>query len=186
MVYPLNRENEVYEAVLRGELAIDPRGQVWRTADRRGQRWSGGSRLIPCEPRRAENDTGKYLQVRVMYEGHRAHALAHRLVWRHFNGPIPEGLTINHKNGRHAENWPGNLELATYQEQAIHARQVLRRGRLDQNGPRNAMAKLTTEQVQEICSCRASGERLAVIAADYGVVMQTISRIARGDRRSLG
>ena len=186
MVYPLNRENEVYEAVLRGELTIDPEGRVWRIAARRGLRYTGGSHLIPCEPRRAEKEADDYLQVRVMFEGHRAHALAHRLVWRHFNGPIPEGLTVNHKNGHHAENGPGNLELATYQEQAVHARQVLRRGRLDQFGPRNAMVKLTTEQVQEICSRRASGERLTAIAADYGVAMQTVSKIARGDRRSLG
>jgi hypothetical protein len=186
MVYPRNRENELYRAVEMGELTIDDQGRVWRVAARRGDRWGGGAHAIPCTPRRAENLTGKYFQVRVMFDGVRVHALAHRLVWRHFNGPIPEGLTVNHKNGGHTENWPGNLELATYAEQAAHARKVLRRGRLDQYADRNAMAKLTAEQVREICSRRASGERLTPIAADFGIAMQTVSKIARGERRSLG
>lgn len=185
MVYPLNREDDLYPAVESDLLTIDSGGRIWRHAIQRKMS-SGKIVTIPCPPRRAENDTGKYLQVRVMFEGVRVHALAHRLVWRHFNGPIPDGLTVNHKNGRHAQNWPLNLELATYQEQAVHARQVLRRGRLDQHGSLNAMVKLTTEQVQEICSRRASGERLTAIAMDYGIAMQTVSKIARGERRSLG
>lgn len=186
LVYPMNREDEVYQAVEIGELTIDSQGRIWRVAARRADRWTGGVRTISCAPRRAEHLARKYLQIRVMFDGIRVHAAAHRLVWRHFHGPIPEGLTINHKNGCHTENRPGNLELATYVEQAQHARRVLRRGRLDQWGEANLSAKLTTGQVQEICSRRADGERLAVIAADYGVAMQTVSRISRGERRSLG
>lgn len=186
MVAPKFREEDVYQAVLLGELEIDSLGRVWRVAARRGDRWTGQARTIPCARRRAENDTNKYLQVRVMFNGVRFHALAHRLVWRHFAGPIPDGMTINHKNGQHRDNRPENLELATPQEQVRHARDVLRRGRLDQYGERNPMVKLSTEQVVEICSRRASGETLESIAQDFGVRMQTISRIARGDRRSLG
>lgn len=180
MVATLNREDDAYRAIELGELTIDSEGQVWRVAARRG------TRTIPCTPRRAENFAGKYLQVRVMFDGHRVHALAHRLVWRHVHGQIPPGLTVNHKNGQHTDNRPANLELATPAEQIRHARQVLRRGRLDQFGPLNPMAQLTTEQVREICSRRADGELLRVLAADYGVREQTISRIARGERRSRG
>jgi hypothetical protein len=121
-----------------------------------------------------------------MLDGQNCHALAHRLVWRHFEGPIPGDLTVNHKNGVWTDNRPSNLELATYTEQAQHARNVLRRGRLDQFGERNAMAKLTTEQVQEICSRRADGELLRVIAEDYPISFKTVSQIAKGRRRSRG
>lgn len=186
MVAALNREDDVYPAIEAGELTIDGQGQVWRVAARRGDRWTGQTKVIPCAPRRAENNSGKYLQVRVMFDGVRVHALAHRLVWRHLHGSIPPGLTVNHKNGSHADNRPSNLELATHVEQTLHARQVLRRGRLNQFGTLNAMAVLTTEQVREICSRRADGELLRVLAADYGVREQTISRVARGDRRSRG
>lgn len=120
-----NIEDIVYKAIESGELRIDPDGTIWRLAARRADRWGPGTRLIPCAPRRAENNTGSYLQVRVMFNGKRAHALAHRLVWRHFNGPIPDGLTVNHKDGAKKNNRPTNLELATVSEQALHAINVL-------------------------------------------------------------
>ncbi|MEU7855149.1 HNH endonuclease [Nonomuraea sp. NPDC049141] len=112
--------------------------------------------------------------------------MAHRLVWLHLNGPIPAGLTVNHMNGIKTDNRPSNLELATPVEQAEHARTILRRGKLDQFGPLNSNTKLTTEQVQKICSRRADGELLRVLAAEFGVREQTISRIVRGERRSCG
>ena len=122
---PKNVEELAYLAVKMGELEIDNAGQVWRVAARRWDRWTQKTRTIPCAPRRAEKVTGNYLQVRVMVDCVRANALAHRLVWRHFNGPIPPGLTINHKNGNPKDNSPGNLELATYSEQIRHAVRVL-------------------------------------------------------------
>ena len=179
----MQNEDEVYRAVQMGEFMIDAQGQVWRTVARRADRWRGGSRAIPCAPRRAENKTGLgYLQVRTMLEGRRYHALAHRLVYRHFKGPIQPGLTINHKNGQKDDNRPDNLEAATYSEQAIHARTVLRRGRLEQGGAMNPMAKLTAEDVVKIRARRAAGEKLRAIAADFGVTDRAVSKIARGHR----
>lgn len=187
MVACLNREDDVYPAVEMGELEIDLQGRIWRVAVRRSNRRNPEAPIVmPCERRRAEKQFGDYLQVRVMFNWTRYHALAHRLVWRHFNGPIPPGLTVNHKNGNKAENWPENLELATSREQILHALHVLKRGRVDQWGTRNAMVKLSTSQVEEIRARRANGERLLAIAADYGVAYQQVSKIARGDRRSRG
>jgi hypothetical protein len=181
---PKNTEDIVYKAVESGELTIDTQGRVWRLSVRRGNRWTGGSASIPCKPRRAEKLTGEYLQVRVMVNYKRANALAQRLVWRHFFGQIPEGLTINHKNGIKTDNHPDNLELATYSEQVIHAVHVLRTGRTaNQWGMANHAAKLTDSQVKEIRRRREAGEPLKSIAADYCVAMQTISRIVRLERR---
>lgn len=181
-----NREDDVYWAVQAGELTIDGHGRIWRVAARRSNRWSGGTKTIPCEPRRAEHDTGTYFQVRVMRDRVRYYALAHRLVWRHFVGPIPPGMTVNHKNGNKQDNRLENLELATHSEQVLHARRVLKRGRLDQHGMRNSMVKLTPEQVQQIRERRSRGETLVSIAEDFSIVMQHVSRIARGTRRSRG
>lgn len=185
MVLPLNREDDVYPAVEMGDLSIDEQGRIWRLAWRRTTP-SKQTVLVVCSPRRAEKDTGKYFQVRVMVDRQRFHALAHRLVWRHFRGPIPKGLTVNHLNGDWKDNRPDNLELATYAEQQVHARLVLRRGPINQWGERNPSAKLTEQDVQTICSRRANGEKLTTIAADLGVAMQTVSRIARGRRRLHG
>lgn len=39
--------------------------------------------------------------------------LVHRLVWEAFNGPIPEGIQINHKDENKTNNSLENLELMT-------------------------------------------------------------------------
>jgi len=115
-----------------------------------------------------------------MDNGKRIHAEAHRLVWLHFKGEIPPGLTVNHKNGHRAENWPDNLELATYSEQHEHAWRVLKNR--CQNGERNPHAKLSETAVMEIRERRARGEKLTAIATDFGIAFQTVSNIAKGNR----
>ncbi len=123
---PKQVEEHAYQAVMLGELEIDDTGRIWRVAARRWDRWTNATRSIPCRRRRAEKRTGKYLQVRVMIDGVRSHALAHRIVWRHVhNRPIPTGLTVNHKDGDTTNNRPENLELATYAEQTAHQIHVL-------------------------------------------------------------
>ena len=179
------KQNEefVYQAVLSGDLEIMPDGTIWRVRKRGWDRWKKKAVSRPCKRVRAEHSMGKYLQVRIMVDGVRVYAMAHRLVYRHFKGPIPEGLTINHEDGQKKRNHPDNLEPATYSEQQLHAARVLKVGHaVNQNGTLNSMAKLTPDQVQEIRRRRKAGEYLSSIASDYGIRFQQVSRIARGDR----
>lgn len=119
-------EDAVLAAVASGELEIDSEGRIWRLAARRADRWRGGTRSIPCARRRAENKTSLgYMQVRVMVNGKRHHALAHRVVYRHFKGSIPPEMTVNHENGHRSDNRPENLTLATASEQKLHSIRVL-------------------------------------------------------------
>ena len=46
---------------------------------------------------------------------------AHRLVWQAANGPIPDHLVINHKNGVKTDNRIANLELVTQQDNILQA-----------------------------------------------------------------
>lgn len=133
---------------------------------------------------RAENKTGArgYLQVRVMTNGIRVHAMAHRLVWRHFMGEIPAMMLINHKNGIKTDNRLENLEVVTPSENVIHARKILRVGRLDQAGEKNCMTKLKLKDVQAIRARRGLGEPLKKIATDYNISFQSVSKIAKGQR----
>lgn len=119
-----------------------------------------------------------------MFNKKRYNALAHRLVYHHFYGEIPDGMTINHINGNKKDNRPINLELATHSEQLIHATHTLKKGRAaNQWGTKNHAAKLTQLDVLNIRKRRAAGESLKSIAQDFPVSYQTISKIALGQRR---
>lgn len=176
-------EETIYKAVETGWLEIRLDGSIWRIAQRRKSRWDGSVTIRSVRPHRIDAPVGAgYRTVKIMIDGKQTSCPAHRVVWRHFYGPIPPGLTINHKNGKKADNRPANLELATYAEQVRHARKELQVGRLDQDGERNAMARLTEKAVREIRRRRAAGERLKSIARDFGVSDRTVSKIARGER----
>lgn len=192
---PIGTEEDVYLGVREGWLEIRGDGSVWRVAQRRKSRWDGTVTVRPVEPHRIDAPVGAgYRLVKFTVDGKQVSTPAHRLVWRHCNGPIPAGLTVNHKNGDKADNRlkPGhvgcpkrccNLELATYAEQTRHALQVLQVGRvLHQEGEANAMSKLTEKAVREIRRRRAAGERLKTIAEAFGVSDRAVSKIARGDR----
>lgn len=155
-----------------GVFEVDSDGLIWRIQYRPG---------VPCDRRRAERAAGSgYLEVRMMHEGQRLHVAAHRLVWVHFNGAIPDGLVINHRNGVKDDNSPTNLEVVTPAENTRHAVRVL--GLMKQDGELNHEAKLTVAQVKTIRRRRAAGERLKAIAADFGVSDRCISKIALGQR----
>jgi len=180
---PKQNEEFVYQAVLNGDLEIREDGTIWRLRKRGWDRWKKQAVSRPCKPVRAERRVKDYLQVRAMVNGTRVYAMAHRLVYRHFKGPIPDGLTVNHENGKKADNRPSNLTLATYPEQQVHATRVLKVGHAcNQYGQNNSMAKLTTEQVATIRQRRMNGEPLKIIAKDFGVSDRTVSKIALGQR----
>jgi hypothetical protein len=181
-------ESVVYEAVRNGELSVDCRGRIWRLGARRGIK-KGGSVFVPCKPRRAENQVGSgYLQIRFATGKKRFCVMAHRLVWFHFCGEIPQGMEINHKNGIKTDNYPENLEVVTSSENKLHSIHILGQHKrvLNQNGENNVNAKLTSYQVSEIKRRRALGERLKDIANDFNIAEQTVSKTCLGERRCYG
>jgi len=178
-------EEFVYRAIRDGELQIDAQGRIWRVAVRRWNRWKGEVTRHRCVRRRAEHDTGKYLMVSAKYDGLRMNAQASRLIWLHMNGPIPARLTVNHKDGNPKNNAPGNLELATYRGQMLHATRTLKTAHAArQHGERNYMAKLTDADVAIIRRRVTQGELQRVVAQEYGVTQGTVSRIVNYVRRA--
>jgi hypothetical protein len=170
-------EAVVYEFVASGILRIDADGRIWRVKDRRQRTGQ------LCVPRRAESRLPLgYLQVRILVGGRLYHVGAHRLVWWHFNEPIPDGMVINHLNGIKWDNRPVNLECVTPSENMSHA---YRTGLKDQRGQKNPAAKLTDRQVIEIRLLYAQGGiTQQAISERYGVRFQHVSRIVKGQRRA--
>ena len=89
------------------------------------------------------------------------------------------------KKGDKKDNRPEMLELATYAEQVKHAREILKRGCLDQKGEANNNAKLSDLACAEIRRRRTAGEPLKSIAKDFLISDRTVSKIALGQRREL-
>ena len=178
-----NRELEVYAAVRLGWLEIRGDGSVWRVAQRRKSRWDGTVTVKPVQPHRIDTSVDQgYRQVKFMVDGIQRTCLAHRLVWLHLHGPIPEGQEVNHKNGKKFDNHSGNLELTTHSGNAKHAyRSGLNQGTHVEESPG---AKLSDFDVEVIRVQYEMGVRTQKqIADDYGVSYQQISRIVRGERR---
>lgn len=173
-------EEFVYQAVLNGDLEIMPDGTIWRAQIRRGCFGHDGAIVAPIKRRRAERRKKDYLCVVVRIAGSRQIGVAaHRLVYRHFKGPIPDGLTINHKDGKKRRNTPDNLELATFVEQMAHARDILKIKIGYKKGGRHLLAKLTAKEVRTIRRRAGKGETHSLIAAHFAVSREAISCIAR-------
>jgi hypothetical protein len=166
--------------VEQGILEIDDQGRAWRLQAWKGKK-TGGRQLVKVKRRRAENKASAYLQVRAIIEekGQRVHGLAHRLVWQHFFGDIPDGLCINHKNGKKTDNRPENLEVVTYSQNRKHG---FRTGLLNQDGERNPTATLTNAQARSIRELYAEGNLTqGQVAERFDVPFQAVSRIIRGE-----
>lgn len=63
----------------------------------------------------------RYVQCTLSLKGQYFPRTIHRLVWLTFNGEIPVGLQINHKDGNKHNNDLGNLELLTPGDNQRHA-----------------------------------------------------------------
>ncbi len=62
-----------------------------------------------------------YVISKFMVDGKGVRISNHHIIWINFNGFIPEGLQINHKDGIKHDNELSNLELMTPRENTWHA-----------------------------------------------------------------
>jgi hypothetical protein len=103
--------------------------------------------------------------------------MVHRIIWQSFNGPIPDGFEINHKNGVKHDNRLVNLEPVTKSENAAHAFRVL--GRVHpQRGSRAKNAKLHERDIPGIRERILAGESKEKLATEYGVTRMVMYKIA--------
>lgn len=110
--------------------------------------------------------------------GKRASVLIHKLVLEAFVSPRPDGLEARHLDGDPTNNRLSNLIWGTSSENELDKR----RHGTSQQGARNAMNKLTEEQVREIISRYANGESQRALAVTFGIRQPQVSRIVTGQR----
>lgn len=128
------------------------------------------------------SNVGKgYYRFPVSTDGRVRWVLAHRLVWEAFNGPIPDGLVINHIDANPRNNHLDNLEAVTQAENIHHA---VRMGCFSKVnlGETNPRAKLTLEKVLEIQRMHAAGVPVKTVADLFGISTGYVSTIAKGHR----
>lgn len=100
----------------------------------------------------------------------------HTLVLLAFSGPRPEGQQCRHLNGDPGDNRPSNLCWGTCAENAADR---IRHGTVPR-GAKHCRAKLTDADVITLRSKMASGISPKTVAAEYGLTVRTVFKIAAG------
>lgn len=106
---------------------------------------------------------------------------AHRLSWENAHGEVPEGMHVCHRcDVRRCVN-PSHLFLGSHQENMEDMAAKGRAGRTF--GEMHPNCRLTDAQVVAI---RSDKRRQRIIAADFGIGQQQVSRIKAGQQRQHG
>lgn len=109
-----------------------------------------------------------YIRASLRTIGHKSRTFhVARLLYGAFVGPIPQGMTINHKDGNPSNNALQNLEVLSVGDNTRHAWHVLHR-----HGPRgeiNGFAKLKNTDIPLIRDMLAKGKTLQAIADHFGL-----------------
>ncbi len=160
--------DEVWKEIPNTDYSVSDQGRV---ASRKFGKWQMLSTATKT----------RYPSVWICTNGKTKRVMVHLLVAALFLPPKPTPLhEVNHKNGEKYDNRAINLEWVTPSENIRHSRDVL--GHKSARGERVGSSKLTEAEVREIRQRCAAGEWGRIIAADYGIRQQQVSRIATGAR----
>lgn len=161
------------ELIRLGVFSVDDLGRIWRHKAFWGGQWKD------IVARRAENDPGKgYLRITLQVDGRKTlSVMAHVVVWVDANGPIPEGIQVNHKDLVKDHNWLGNLELMTGSENIRHSYANGRTRPWSFATEWRGMPVSSPAQREEIRSLRKSGMTLKNIGDRFNLGTSQVSRI---------
>ena len=160
-----------------GYLSIDDGGRIWRHAILNRGVWR------PVEPRRAESPGGNgYLRLVLQVDGRLRAVFAHRLVWIAVNGPIPDGMQVNHKDLDRHHNALGNLEIVTPSGNIRHSYAHGRTAPWSRATVYRGRPRVSLDTMDRIRAARGGGRLLREIADEFGLSVSHVHRIVR-DRK---
>ena len=151
---------------------VSDQGRCVRIIERNGR--------TEWRPMTSRTGYGGYIHFHLYSNAVQKHPLAHRVVWQSFNGPIPKGIEINHKNGIKADNRLVNLELATRSENMLHGFRELNFSRNRIKGSHHPKARLWEADVLKILEMRAAGIRRNVVAEKFNITPTAVALIEKG------
>lgn len=120
-------------------------------------------------PLKPIKQTTGYYHIGITIAGRQTQNNVHRVVYEAFNGAIPPGLVINHRDANKGNNRLTNLELCTYRENFRHA---LRSGRLSN--------KLRPWQADQMRERYLAGASVVELAKQFGISRQHVYYIGNG------
>lgn len=181
LLMPPKIENDTYfkNLIVSGAITVTAKGFVFNTKTKRN---------IGYSQKLSDKGNGCYRSVgwKDPVTKKVIHIQVHRLVWIAHNGPIPLGLTINHKDGNKSNNSINNLEVASYSDNNCHAisaglkkhsAETLKKLRAVQSGERHPFAKLTNKQAVEIRNLYSKDCNMYKLAEIFGCSYTSINRI---------
>lgn len=109
---------------------------------------------------------------------------AHRFAYALEHGPIPDGQVVRHTCDRPLCVNAAHLIAGTQAENCADTRERGNPfgGKISHAGTDHPLARLTTQDVDEIRRRRTAGDLLRVIAADYGIGTSQVHRITTGQQ----
>lgn len=153
---PIARFNNVVEASSEGRI---------RRVDSQVRCRNGHTRLAPGRILKSRRHPWGYDWFEFSVGGKVNRELGHRLVAEAFFGPCPKGYYVLHGDNNPKNNRVSNLRYGTptdnCSDKLMHGTQP--------TGEQIPWHKLKENQIVEIRCRRADGEKLADIAADYGI-----------------
>lgn len=120
-----------------------------------------------------------YYLTSAQYDKKTYYFMEHRVVWVWYNGAIPKGMVVNHKDYNKANNKIENLELMTQKENTEYSRCHSNPPR----GEKSSKAQLTNKQATAIKTlCNLCGWSYDKVVEFTKVKKHNVSRIVRGIR----